>query len=210
MIPYLEDVIKAFIFDLGGIVVPEKGDVIKEKVSNYLGITKPELIRLEGKLKLKVENGQITLLEMYSRITRELRKEINPKSVLQKHISLYKKTSTKRYPRVLDIIRKLKREYKVVCLTNTEIEIADINRKNGLFNLFDKKYLSTEIGFSKPQLGAYKAVLNDLNLKPDEVVFIDDKQAYLEPAKKRGIKTIHYHGLKLLIEKLKKDNFIRA
>lgn len=196
--------IKVFIFDLGGIVAPEKSDVIKYEVSKYLGITRPELIRLRGRLKLKVENGQITLLEMYSRIIKKLGRDIDPESVLQKHILMYKKTSTKRDRRVLIVIKKLRLKYKVVCLTNTEMEIAEFNRRNGLFNFFDKAYLSTEMGFSKPQPQIYKAVLSDLNLKPSEAVFIDDNPRYLKPAKKMGIKTVRYHGFKPFIRELKK------
>ena len=85
------------------------------------------------------------------------------------------------------------KKYEVVSFTNTEKEIVEFNKaKNRVFNLFDKNYISCEIGLMKPDIKAYEFVLRDLDAQPSEVIFIDDKIENLKPAKQLGMDTILY------------------
>jgi len=52
-------------------------------------------------------------------------------------------------------------------------------------------YFSYEIGFRKPQLEAFQAILDENKLSPNRVLFIDDSLQHIEGAKKLGIKTYH-------------------
>ena len=94
----------------------------------------------------------------------------------------------------LDLIKKLKNKYKIFLLSNTnEIHIRALKNKIGekawaeFSALFDKMYLSFEIGFRKPAKGAFKIILEENNLKPNEVLFIDDSPQHIETAKKLGV-----------------------
>jgi putative hydrolase of the HAD superfamily len=42
----------------------------------------------------------------------------------------------------------------------------------------------------KPELKIYRLTLKKLKVKPEECIFIDDKEKNLKPAKKLGIKTV--------------------
>ena len=55
--------------------------------------------------------------------------------------------------------------------------------------MFNKIYLSHEIGFRKPNKHAFQIILNENSLKPNNVLFIDDSPQHIEGAKKLGIKT---------------------
>lgn len=194
--------IKYIIFDLGGIVVPEADDLIQQRIAHFLGIGTSELERLTKDLKPKVTTGEITLRDLYAEILNQLgKKDIESDTVLKKHLEFFKKCSTTRNQEVLDIVKKLKRRYSVVCLTNTEIEVTDFNRKNGLYDYFDKAYISTEMRMRKPNPEIYRTVLNNLNCEAKEVVFIDDKPEYVEGAKRVGINGIVYEN----IEQLKRE-----
>ncbi|MFH1505932.1 MAG: HAD family phosphatase [archaeon] len=78
---------------------------------------------------------------------------------------------------------------------------SDWWRKNCDLSFFDGIFFSNEIGFVKPNKEAYEFVLKDINLKPEECIFIDDKNCNLEPAKKLGFKTVLFINL----ENLKKE-----
>ena len=54
-------------------------------------------------------------------------------------------------------------------------------------NLFDKIYLSFEIGFRKPAESAFKIILKENNLNPNEVLFIDDSPQHIETAERLGM-----------------------
>lgn len=54
----------------------------------------------------------------------------------------------------------------------------------------DKIFVSYELGLLKPNKAIYQSVLEKLNAKPEEVIFIDDKRENVEAAKSLGINGI--------------------
>jgi putative hydrolase of the HAD superfamily len=96
------------------------------------------------------------------------------------------------------LIEKLREHYKVYLLSNTNsIHIKEIrdyintyHQNEDWQNTFDKMFLSYEIGLRKPEPGFYEHVLNEINLKADETIFIDDSRANIKGAEKLGINCI--------------------
>jgi putative hydrolase of the HAD superfamily len=64
-----------------------------------------------------------------------------------------------------------------------------------VFNNIDKAYFSWETGFVKPDQRAYKQVLEENHLKPEECIYFDDSEENIEAAKKLGIKAYKFKGL---------------
>ena len=98
----------------------------------------------------------------------------------------------------LDLLNTLKNEYKLILLSNTNsIHINTIRNNLGktqwksFCNLFDKMYLSHEIGIRKPNIKAFQFILKQQQLNPNEVLFIDDSPQHIEGAKKIGIICCH-------------------
>lgn len=96
----------------------------------------------------------------------------------------------------LEFLEKLKAEnqYRLFLLSNTDaIHIAEFRRKVGenfylrFEQCFEKIYFSYEIQLRKPNLACYEYVLKDVQLKPEEVLFIDDKKENTDAALKLGI-----------------------
>lgn len=69
---------------------------------------------------------------------------------------------------------------------------ANAIREHGVYDNFDFAVLSYEQGFAKPDPEIYDIALKKLGegIKPAEIVFLDDKEECLVPARKIGIKTI--------------------
>jgi glucose-1-phosphatase len=98
----------------------------------------------------------------------------------------------------IKIIRSLKEKYRLFLLSNTnsihfkEVEnILSSTTGDSFYNLFEKVYLSYEIGMCKPDKEIYQYVLKDTNLNPQETLFIDDNLKNVEAASELGIKTVH-------------------
>lgn len=69
-----------------------------------------------------------------------------------------------------------------------------------LYPNFSKVFRVADIGgFKKDNPEAYKSISALLNLKPEEILFIDDAEANLGAARTAGMKTLQYRG----VEKLK-------
>jgi len=189
-----DNVIKCIVFDIGGVLVPEKGYVIDRQIAERLGIDEATFAATIRELKFKATAGQISLRELYAKALAELGKTARAEDLLQMHIALYRKMSKERDAELIDLVEELKARFLVACLTNTEPEIGEINRKEGLFAHFHKAYLSTDMGLRKPQPEIYRAVLDDLGFKPEETIFVDDNTEYVRAAQQLGMAGILYRG----------------
>lgn len=109
----------------------------------------------------------------------------------------------------LDLIAELGKKYRVFLLSNTNpIHIREITRRAAQVGvdfpgLFERMFLSSEMGLMKPDPAIYERVLLEANLKPDETLFVDDSLDNILAAGSLGIQTIHLDPLGTLVEKMK-------
>lgn len=191
------------IFDLGGILVPDATEsIIYPEVAKFMGISLEQFNKAAKELNPAVTEGFMTLQDMYAKIITKLKLKTTAEKVLEKHKELYITHSIKRDQDIIDLIEKLKLHYTVVCLTNTEQEIAEYNKKHGLFRYFEKVFLSTDMKLRKPQMEIYKKVLEECNCPAEEAVFIDDSEEYSDGAVKAGLNVILFYNKKQLLKDL--------
>jgi putative hydrolase of the HAD superfamily len=107
-----------------------------------------------------------------------------------------------------ELLKKLRNDFGTAILSNTnEIHIVKFNEilqnqtgEKSIFDLCDRIFLSQEMGLAKPDEAIYKAVLAEINIAPERVLFFDDLLANLEGAKRVGIQTYHITHPKSLIQ----------
>lgn len=75
-------------------------------------------------------------------------------------------------------------------MSNTLRVTADSLRERGLYDNFEPLLLSCDEHLAKPQAEFYKRALKRLGFAAEEVIFIDDQEVFLAPARKLGIHTI--------------------
>lgn len=63
-----------------------------------------------------------------------------------------------------------------------------------LFDIIDKGYFASNFEFLKPSKKGLQHILNESNLKAQEVVFIDDNHSNIQEAEKLGMETILYYN----------------
>lgn len=90
------------------------------------------------------------------------------------------------------IASELKEDYKIGFLSNVGVGIIEHKIPEDLMDLFDSVILSGELGIQKPDPRIFQASLSQLGVEADEAIFIDDREFYLEGAKKVGLSTIQY------------------
>jgi HAD superfamily hydrolase (TIGR01509 family) len=100
---------------------------------------------------------------------------------------------------VLDYIKELRKNYKTAMLSNVAPGGLKIWFKPGeLEQYFDVAIASGDIGFAKPEPEAYEITADELGLRLEECVMIDDRQELCEGAQAVGMKSIRYLGLNQL------------
>ena len=98
----------------------------------------------------------------------------------------------------VNLLKRIRKKYDIFLLSNTNsIHINEFRKQIGetkyleFYNLFKKVYYSYEIGFRKPNKEAFQVILNENNMNPREVLFVDDSPQHIKGAKLLGIQTYH-------------------
>ena len=98
----------------------------------------------------------------------------------------------------VNLLKKIRKKYDIFLLSNTNsIHINEFRKQIGetkyieFYNLFKKVYYSYEIGFRKPNKEAFQIILNENNMNPREVLFVDDSPQHIKGASLLGIQTYH-------------------
>ncbi|WP_159466963.1 HAD family phosphatase [Dyadobacter sp. 3J3] len=101
-------------------------------------------------------------------------------------------------PARIELIKELGKKYRLFLLSNTSsIHIKEVNKilhaasgVEKLDDLFEKVYLSYEMGKMKPDPAIYLQVLEESGLVAEETLFLDDNPDNITAASKLGIDTI--------------------
>jgi len=108
----------------------------------------------------------------------------------------------------IELLKNLRMDFGTAVLSNTnEIHIekfdellVDHTGEKSIYDLCDRIFLSHQMGLAKPDEAIYKAVLNEIKIDPERVLFFDDLNANLDGARNVGIQTFHITHPKALIQ----------
>lgn len=202
--------INLIILDLGGVLIPERGQEIHARVAREIGVSSQTLDNAFAPYKDAMTKGEITLRDAYEKMQEALGKTYDPEEIVAVHLRAYHDLCTQRDPKIIDLVERLKKKYRVVALTNTEQEIGTFNKQRRgedgktLFGYFDRAFLSTDLHMKKPDAEIYEAVLRELKCKPENAIFIDDKQKSIDGARNVGIQSILYKDPEQLQDELQR------
>lgn len=109
------------------------------------------------------------------------------------------------------LIDSLKNRYQLGVLSNTNaIHIQELNvilkrdhQLGSLDQIFERVFLSHEMGLAKPSTEIYEKMIADLDTKPERVVFFDDLEANVRSAAAIGIQAIQVTGPRVIFDFLK-------
>ena len=87
---------------------------------------------------------------------------------------------------MIQLALKLKRNYKLAVLSNSDTEITKRLKEEGIFDPFEVLILSHEIGTIKPEQKIYDIALEKVGHLPEECLLIDDQEATLKRIRKKG------------------------
>jgi putative hydrolase of the HAD superfamily len=109
----------------------------------------------------------------------------------------------------MDYLLKLKKKYRLFLLSNTNrihardfyLKLEKQYGKDCLLQVFEKIYLSFQIGMRKPDAEIFNKVMRDNQLSYSETVFIDDSIQHVEGARLAGLTALHLDLNKTVLEK---------
>jgi epoxide hydrolase-like predicted phosphatase len=192
--------IKAIVFDIGGVVmIRGKLRHLSEHISNATGMNLEFVDKLVHKYWDIWKLDGIKEEQFYNSIIKDLGVKADRKKIMIDE-------SKRNYPdtKVVSMIKKLRKKYLTVALTNNVREwFEDAIVNYDFMWLFNHIITSYETKKAKPDKAIYDIMLQKTGLKADECVFVDDQAENLPVPKKMGMKVIHYRNYKQCFEELR-------
>jgi len=108
-----------------------------------------------------------------------------------------------------DVIKQVKKHYKLSILSNTFFAHWDYFEKTDFIKYFDLPMASHILGEIKPDKAIYLKALSKMNAKPEEVLFIDDLEVNVKAAQSLGINAFQTSSIEDTIIGLKNFGVIK-
>lgn len=208
--------IKTILFDVGGVLVLGKnsrwknGKLIPSGV--HLDIAEKLNIQLDQYLEVietifaQSIEGKISEKQAIKTIARKLR--ITEYKLRKLYVWAYRRHLRINKPLHKKALELKKRGYEIGILSDQWYLSKKALMPKKLYKKFNPIIVSCDVGVRKPNSKIYKIVIKKTHSKPEEILFIDNQDWNIPPAKKLGMKTIQFKDNKQLSqEKLWKQLF---
>jgi HAD superfamily hydrolase (TIGR01493 family) len=116
-----------------------------------------------------------------------------PDYVIEKLVGVWNKNKllSKPFPEAIDVLTELKKDYKLILVSNIDCFSKDIIEKYSLQNYFDQIFLSCDTGFLKTNPKLFELVLEKSGLEKQDVVMVGDSmESDIRSAEEAGISAI--------------------
>ncbi len=193
--------VKAIIFDLGGVLVSDVFTILDKTLAKEAGVTPKDVYSIRRNHWTEYELGKISGVEFMSRVLRALDLSSDPDKILAKTFPLIKADRE-----MIGVVKRLRLsgKFKLGVLSNNSKEWSQYSKDVlGLGKYFDSWIVSCDLGMKKNQKEIYIAASKSLGLAPEECLFIDNKEVNVEGAKSVGMEALHFSGKDKLVKQLK-------
>ena len=197
----------AVVFDLGQVLVRFDYNIFIHAVNKHKIGLGEEFVRKYNEnyqVHRDFERGKISDENFIDKMIEWLKHEVSSAEFIKYWSEIFSLNDN-----VISLLPILKKKYRLYLLSNTN----SIHQKYGyqhyeFLKLFDKLFLSHEVGFVKPELEIYREVEKFSGLPSEEHIFIDDIKEYIDAAKSIGWDGIQFVGYNDLIMNLKSKGIL--
>jgi epoxide hydrolase-like predicted phosphatase len=200
--------IKAFIFDFGGVLVRTEDYGPRHAWDERLGLPAGSVERAvhHSDIWIQAQLGRITPRAYWHGVAELLYMRQDDVAELRRD---YFSGDRLNY-RLVALIRDLREKgYQTALLSNETVQLEARLREHGIYDLFDAILISAQMGMMKPDPTVYRVALQTLGVASHEAVFIDDSLVNVRGAQPLGIHTILFRpelDLKAEIMKVIENN----
>lgn len=174
--------IRAIIFDCFGVLITDALQAIRDKAGAHDAAAVQEIsdiIAANNRGLMEPTESNERIAAILGMTSTELRTMVSEGEVKNHELMAYLQT--------------LRAKYKTAMLSN--IAGSSLRKRFGEAELdahFDVVVASSDIGFAKPEPEAYQTVADQLGVRCDECVFIDDRTLFCDGATSVGMQAILY------------------
>lgn len=191
--------VELILFDLGGVLIDidyqatEDSFVqlgVQDFQQQYTQFQQNQLFDL-------FETGQISAQHFINKLLPITRKVSSPNEVVHAWNRMIGEFPLEK----IALLERLSKQQRIALLSNTnELHMVQVKRawekaSSLVFeSLFEQVFLSHEIQRRKPDVSTFHWVCEELHVKPEKVLFIDDSPQHIDGANSAGLQTHFYES----------------
>lgn len=195
---------KALAFDLGRVVFDFDYDIALQKIIDKIGVSKHTIIEalFYKDFALDYEKGLISSYDFYLRFKNTFKATLDYEEFIPIWCQIFSPNED-----VIDLIERLRIVYPVYLISNiNELHFNYLCQKfERIFSLFDNLILSFEVNSVKPESKIYRELETVSRHKPEDIIYIDDREDLIKEAGKLNFKCIQFRNIRQLLKSLKKE-----
>ena len=181
--------IKSVVVDLGGVLFAEGKAVALEKLAAAYGYDQ-KLVGaiLSSPQSILLRKGLLSDADFWRWAERQVPASYDCRLIQQEWYSGYVLDDD-----VYQLVAELRKKYFIIAFSgNIESRIAFLEERYHFRHLFHLEVYSFDLHMTKPQPEFVEAMIGKSGAQPEELVYIDDNDAYAAPARALGVKVIIY------------------
>ncbi|MEI6626984.1 MAG: HAD-IA family hydrolase [bacterium] len=184
---------KAIGFDYGGVIAGISGSEFNRQITELLNVDLEVYKTVYFNNNHLLNNGVLSVADFWREILIKLDRLNKLDNVLEFLKSVKNPTINND---LIDLAKYLKSlGYKLGILSNNTPEAAKTIEGFNWEDIFEVIIVSAKVGLSKPNPKLFNMFIQELNIEPQELVFIDDTENSLKTAKEVGFYPISYKGI---------------
>ena len=192
--------VRAVFFDLGGVIVRTEYQAPRQHLAERLGMEYDDLVKIvfDSDSGYQASIGAIPANVHWDSIIKRLKRPAEELESIRHEFfagDVVDRT-------LLDFLRSLRGKFITGLISNAWGDLREYILRENLEDAFDHIIISAEVGVVKPEAKIFKIALEQANVKPKEMVFVDDFPANIEGCKKLGIKGILFRDPDSVIKQI--------
>ena len=189
-----KDTIVALFLDIGNVLLTNGWDhTMRQQAAQKFGLDYEEMNERHHLTFDTYEEGKLSLAEYLGRVV-----FCSPRSFSPKDFTDFIFAQSKPKPDMIQLVQELKQRYglKTAAVSNEGRELTLYRvKKFHLSSFIDFFISSCFVHLRKPDEDIYRLALDCAQVEAEQVVYIDDRQMFVEVATSLGINGIHHADL---------------
>lgn len=193
--------IRAVIFDMGGVLVRTDNRVPRTELARRFGMTYEELDDLvfDTLTADQAAIGDLDVEQHWDFVCRSLGVSLSEKPAIRKAFWGGDQVDKQ----LADYIRSLHPRYKTALLSNAWNDSRRTAEERWkVLDAFDVIIFSSEVHLMKPDARIYQLAVERLGVEPQEAVFVDDFPENVEAARAAGLQAVRFRSTEQVVKEL--------